>query len=788
VVDAARAWLDVGGGVPAALEWLAGALANLDAEGELAALGALADAVQGKGRRELLAHVALIRHARGVPNVPFVAGTSATARLMNLELSPPGCDPRRRRAALSNVDSALGDTGEIDALALAAWSMLATGEEEEALEAFAKVTAARESDVAAWEGLRVAADATGNRETRAVAAEMLGALCAEPARGAEHWEQAGLDWLDLGDEQRGEAALDKSFERDPTRAVAFDKLFRRVRERKDGDKLLDITTRRLEIADDPTEMTKLYWEQARVYREKGDPDAALKALEHVTMLEPDHVGALALTGEISIRRGLFEEAATALSRLSTLDAAPAKNRVTAGVAAVDLYENKLDRHDRALEVLLGLHKAGLSTLPVRERLARAAGRVGAWHEAVGILEELMMERPEPQGRIEAARLALAIRRDRLGDVNGARNAIQKLLDEAPGDGEAIDMLLSLDMEATARRRLLDRARLAVMDQVQVRPTDLVLVRRLSNVARALGDDGLWQAALSTTIALGEQDPQAGTSLLQLTARKPRMPQMALNESILRAVLAQGDDGPVAQLFAILAPTLAEALGPSLAAAGVTKKDKVDPRSGLAVRNEIAAWTGAFGFKEFDLYVGGKDPLGVIGVPGEMPSIVIGASVAAPLQPAARGRVARELLALMRGSTIARWRDETAIAAIVVAACNLAEVRVDAPPYAMLAEVEKLISKAIARKTKKLLPDACRAIVASRADARLWAQRALASQNRMAAVASGDTTAVILDVTGQPLERLPALVPGDSRVEELIRFVLSPTYLELRRSLGLEGAS
>src|SRR5262249_24824959 len=190
----------------------------------------------------------------------------------------------------------------------------------------------------------------------------------------------------------------------------------------------------------------------------------------------------------------------------------------------------------------------------------------------------------------------------------------------------------------------------------------------------------------------------------------RTPQIALNDAILRGVLAPGDDGPMAQLFHLLAPTLAEALGPSLTAAGVSKRDKVDPRSGLAVRNEIATWAGAFGIREFDLYVGGRDPLGGVGGPGAGPSLLTPAHGPAPLPPAPRGRVARELLALVRGSTITRWRDDTTIAAIVVAACNLAEVRVEAPPYAMLAEVERLMSKVIARKTRRVLPDVCRAIV------------------------------------------------------------------------------
>ena len=98
----------------------------------------------------------------------------------------------------------------------------------------------------------------------------------------------------------------------PRRAVAFDRLFRAVRERKEGDRLLALIRQRLVVSDDPPELAKLFWEQSRVLREKGDQDGALKALENVTMIEPDHVGALALSGEIFIRKQRFEEAAEQL--------------------------------------------------------------------------------------------------------------------------------------------------------------------------------------------------------------------------------------------------------------------------------------------------------------------------------------------------------------------------------------------------------------------------------------------------------------------------------------------
>ena len=86
----------------------------------------------------------------------------------------------------------------------------------------------------------------------------------------------------------------------------------KVRARNEDDRLLNIIERRLDVSVDDQEIGKLYWERARVLRKKGDLDGALCALENVTMLEPDHVGALALSGEICISKGAFAEAAPRL--------------------------------------------------------------------------------------------------------------------------------------------------------------------------------------------------------------------------------------------------------------------------------------------------------------------------------------------------------------------------------------------------------------------------------------------------------------------------------------------
>lgn len=783
--EAASQWFNVGGGVTSALEWLGAAIASGSGVEEARARRALGEVLGGDAMPLLDVSAALIEYLAGERRADAapLEGSTDAVRLANLELAPPGSDPRRREAALRNVGTALGDEAQLDALSLSGWSLLVAGETERAARTFEHAASVRPADIAAWEGLRSASETLGDNPARARAATELGQRCGDKARAAGFFEEAGVIYAELGDEAAAEAAFNAAFEKDPTRTLSFDKLFRKIRERREGERLLAIIQRRLEASDDPTELSKLFWEQARVLREKGEVDGALRALENVTMFEPDHVGALALTGEIFIKRGEFDEAARKLAGLAALTEAPAKSRLTAGIAAVDLYENKLDRFDLALDVLILLHKAGLSTLPVRERLARAAARTGAWNEAIAILEQLMQERSEPSGRVEAARLAMAIHRDRLRAPERAAGPVLKLLEEAPGDGEAIDMLLGLELPEADKEAQLAKARAVLLTTLRVNPVDPANTERLVRVCHALGDEEGESVALSISAAFGSVG--AASSLSSMNSKKPRVPEVALTDDRFAALLAPGDDGPLATLFAMLGSTLAEALGPSLSVLGVGKRDKVDPKSGLALRNEIAAWAGAFGLPSFDLFIGGREGSGVQGVPGEQPALVLGPEIKSPLDARSKARVARELLGLVRGTTVLRLRDDTTAAAIVVAACRLADVPIEAPAYSVLGEVEKALSKAISRRIRKAIHDVCREIAASRPDTRDFRRRALASQARVAVFASADVSFVLGEMLEGSLERVQGSLRADERATELLRFVLSPTYVELRRSLGLE---
>jgi hypothetical protein len=502
------------------------------------------------------------------------------------------------------------------------------------------------------------------------------------------------------------------------------------------------------------------------------------------MLEPDHVGALALSGEIYLTLQRFEEAATHLARLAELGEAPAQQRLMSGVAAVDIFENKLDNVQAALRVLLALDAAGLSTLPVRERLARVAAKAEAWPAATRVLEQLMQERDTSKGRAEAARLAVAIHRDRLSNPAGAQAAAQKLLQEIPGDPEGLDLMMSGSFPENFARPLLGVGLAAVVYVVTREPVDIERVDRLARLAERLGNVPLRQAALGALVALGVDPAEIDPELKRIDERVARQPSIQIDSAALPDLADPEDQGPIADLFRELRSTIAEALGPNLVALGVTKKERVEPRAGLPVRNEIAAWGGALGVGEFELYIGGRDANAVFGVGTELPALVIGSAVTAPLSPRHRQAVARELFALRRGTTVLRHREPTEVAAMMVAAAKIAGVDIPAPSFAMLGEFQRQLGKEMPRRVRKVLPELATQIAKQHLDAHAWYRAATSSLDRMAAVAAGDVSWVLCGGDAQNRGRVGASVEAQDRVRRLLAFVLSPSYLSLRDKLGM----
>ncbi len=479
---------------------------------------------------------------------PWGAVVEQSAPTLRTELQTwePGGRSSSLESSLSNavaIASTLPASLAAKQLAILGWPLLAEGRVKQAVVAFERASATLPRDVGAWLGLKFASKLSGDAALVARSCARLGQLTTDTEIAAAHLEEAGAAFESLGENGLSEACFTSAFTKSASCKIAFDKLFRLARDRKDAEAVLDVTERRLTVADDPRELVKVYWERARAFRQNGDLAQASEALQHVNLIDEGHLGALALSSEIAIKEDRQLDAAIALERLATQTSAPLANRISAAIAAIDIFENKVSEPERALALLTRMEK--VSTLPVAlaERQVRIAIALSDYATAARGLEVLMLDRRMPHERVEAARLALALYRDKLNDEVSALRAIRHLLVDAPSDGEAIDQLLAreeLDLESW--RPLLVHILDELRDRTRKEGPEFVRALRLARLAQLLGMRTV--EALGWSLALAVSSVRPRTALEQWSVVAPNPEKLSsvrfLNEDL---VFLRGDVPP-----------------------------------------------------------------------------------------------------------------------------------------------------------------------------------------------------------------------------------------------------
>jgi tetratricopeptide (TPR) repeat protein len=783
--ESARAWSSTSGGLAAALEWLAASqrLGHRRREGE--ARRRVSTLTSGPIAEQCASSAALVLHLTQPGPVVFLEGETAQLRLVNLETSPPGCDPRRRARALADVGSLLGEETEPMLCLLTGYNQLAFGDDAAAIHSFRRYTDAFPDDPSGWEGLLSAARHADDPVLLAEAAASLGNTSRDPAHAARLFEEAADVFFDpLNDAAAGQAALARAVELDIRRRSSFDRLFALVENSADTPRLLELIERRLGVVTDPGELLELEWERARALRRQDDIAGSLAALDRVTTIDPRHLGALALYGEIYVTTRRYAEAAACLAQLAARDDASAAERLTSGLAAVDLMENQLGATSQALQVLLSLHRAGLSQLSLRERLARAAAKSQAWDDAVIVLEQLMFERLTSEERAEAARLALAIHRDRRHDSRAAGPAARALLRILPEDAEALDLTLTGVFEPELTAELLAMGRAALVQRLSQNPFELDTIQRLARIAAQTGELQLRQTLLGALFALGQGQSESRVELTALDQRIHVTPAVAASDDLLAAFADPGDQGAVLPVLGLLAPHLGGISGPTLSTFQVGKRERVAASAGLPLRHEIAGWVGAFGLGDFELYVSPVAGERVTILSGEPLAVVVGSRVTAPLGPFQRQELARAAYAQRRGLGALLHLDETDVVALVVAACQVGGVVLETEPYARQRDFERQLRRGLPRRAQKLLPQLARAFRDTPTDIPAQVRSALSSLDRVGAIAVGDVSMVLPDFP------MPNPAPGsapareDQRLRRLLQFVLSAEFPVLRQRFGV----
>jgi len=695
-----------------------------------------------------------------------------------------GDDAEARVEALSARLLHAGGKGGGPLEAAVGRALVAAGRPEDAMRRLRKVLSKDVSDLASWEALRLAAREAEHWEEVVRACDEL-AKHLEGELQAQLLEEAAAVLMDdLGRDPEAEERLRRCVEIDVARPIAFGRLHDLLAERNDTAALIDLVTKRIEALDEPEELTKLYYEQARLLRSQGDREAAQAALDNLLMLESDHVGGLALSVEIFVSLSKWAEAVECLRQLADNEDVPASQKRLSRLGAADFLEKKLGDPKGALAELEKLVELGLGDASLFGRMAQVAERASDWDAAVAALGRAA-EVAEGSARADVQRKAAEILRDHISDSARAIEAYRGALDSAPTDLAAAEGIIDLVVDPVDRENISKRFEASVREELALSPTDESALRKLFRAAEWRGDGDLMFRALDILFAIGVADAEEATHRGQLLERTIPVPSGTLSPEG-RALLRQSGDEAISKLAQLTWESVAEMDRLTPASYEVGRGDLVSPKKESSLRKTLSAWANALGSGVTDLYIGGTDARGVATMPGKKgPSWVIGDRVPEGLDAKARFLIAQLAFATSEGTLplVLRTPDDAATVLFAAAAAG------DAPLLAGssrtgLAGVTKAIAKKMPRKVRKAIQPIANAIPDAGMGVPAFCETAHRAALRAGLVGAGELRVVLEALLGRELDG--ERVMGHAAARDLLEFWLSEDARGVRAGLGVSS--
>ncbi|AKF08214.1 hypothetical protein [Sandaracinus amylolyticus] len=766
----------------AAMLALADATSDADASADLVVHGLRVAALAGQAADDAILRAVELEEAR--------PGSFAAAAL-GLEALSEADDPGERADALGRW-AAHASTESARAIhAARARALAAAARGAEACDALREALAGDPEDLASWEALRVAARDAERWMDVVEACDRLAAQV-DGALRATLLEEAAAVLMDQTDPEDAEALvqaerrLREALEIDGGRAIAYGRLHDLLAERGDDAGLLELVQARADRTDDPEQLSPLFYELARLHRGLGRRDDALVSLDNLLMLEPEHVGGLALLVELHVQREAWPEAVQALRTLAGASDVPASQRRIARLGAADFLDKKLSQPLAAADELEAIEGLGLADRALFERIADLCERGGRVDRAVQVLAKAAAAAREPAQRAAAERRAARLWDERLGDEDQAIAAYRRALEAVPTDVEA-GAALAVLLDGPSRIALSTSFERSVREVLDADPTEPEALRMLATAARWRGDKVLETAVLGALVAIDlateDEREQLGEDTEVLRRVKPGATK--LTEARLTELMVSGVSGPVMELALLATETLTEMDRLEPSSFGMGRGELLrDPATSPAAQ-EVLGISMLLGAPAGDVWAGGRDPqlLAVIPSYKGKPAWLLGGGVGPPLTSLRRYEIGRSAIALRLGlgPFVTRSVDATATALFAIASAAGAPLPVG-EGRAGMADATRAANKAMSRRVRKAAPEAIAKIAEGGRPVLAFASALHASFARAGLVVAGDLHGVLATVLGRAPER--DAVRANASALDLLRFWISPAAITTRRELGL----
>jgi golgin subfamily B member 1 len=303
---------------------------------------------------------------------------------------------------------------------------------------------------------------------------------------AEVWEKGAQD------AEKAFASLERAFKLDPFDQQVRRELERLAEERRAWDQLCEIYLTAVDSSTPTAEAVSLHHDVAAFRERLGQRDLAEERYLVIVNLQPQGRKALDQLEDIYRTQNRGDSLATLLERSRNDNSLPAEVRRRKSVELASLYDQQLDRPYEAIDTLErylsefddepagpedALRMAQLRK--VLDDLTRLYGRVNLWVKAASATQRSLDLESQPEPRKQLSLVLARIFEKELAQPAKAADAYESLLEDHPGDTDALAALERL-CESLGRFEKLA----AVLEQRIANssgPEKLALVKRRSRV-------------------------------------------------------------------------------------------------------------------------------------------------------------------------------------------------------------------------------------------------------------------------------------------------------------------
>ncbi len=673
---------------------------------------------------------------------------------------------------------------------------------------------------------------------------------------------SGPDGAGEGDDQLAARCLEEVLALEPEAEAEFQALETILRARADAERLAQVMRRRAATGTVAQRRDRLL-SLAALLRERDASDAAAALAEAVALdpTSVQALGRLAevqaelgrpAEAVISLHRVIEASpdprvVSAAWARLGEL----AERDLGDVAAAVDAYRNALLSSPDDVRALMGLER-GLTrrrdfanaALTLRRLAAADPDRVGRVGHLLALGELLATAAEDPEGAADAYEQALLLdpRSDAALDH---LDALLTELDEPSRLAGALARFLEGDPRASARRmrlaslwsgplaspqRAVDELRIVVAETpkviapraelgrvledaqrlpeaitehlglLDVEPLRIDSLRALRRLFERTGQLHRAGRAVAALAALGALDAGESRAVRDARARWSDQPAGALTAAEFEAVVRHPDERhPATALLASMVEVLPRLYGLSLEDWGVTKADRIGPRSEDPWRPLVLRVAALLGLGDtFETYVVRTGTTQVEIDASQPPALLV---------PPGFGALPRQEASLQLGRQLGRLRASTH-AALRVPPKDLglliaAGVRTVFPEYGRgalpedkLNDVSQKIARALPRRHRRAFEQAALSFRDGGVfDSDKWRTALAHTGHRASLVASGDVLGAFEHIARndrrlsaaalQTPEELQRAAAGNAEITEMINFALGADYAALNRRLGLD---